>query len=390
MIEDEFWKIIHTTKSDDQETQVALLTEALEKQEPENIIAFKTIYNTLLDRAYRWDLWGAAYVINGGCSDDGFDYFCDWLISKGRTVYEGALSYPESLADIDLSGDREFEDFRYVAGDVYKSKLGRDLEVSRTGRAEPLGEPFDEDTVEDQYPRLSEATHAADMNDLGLTPQHSPEIERLIALGVPEFSEKNVQDFDAHLQKLVGRKLSFVGAIHNHVSLNWARKDDDDPGDAIEGRCWSITLSDGRTLHAAKYVIDHGNALEGLPKDVLDDVRSNPRFEEPAQSPEEMFENLLTGVTPKPQMDEDVGQATDQALNSGSGKPVISSAKRTGLGSLQLTFEGAPECVSLTLHGCDKNGSGDLHGVCLRSEGQTLCLSRLGVELQLPNRLWGW
>jgi hypothetical protein len=30
------------------------------------------------------DQWGAAYLANGGCSDDGFDYFRGWLIGQGR------------------------------------------------------------------------------------------------------------------------------------------------------------------------------------------------------------------------------------------------------------------------------------------------------------------
>lgn len=393
MTEGEFWKTIELAKSDAPETQIALLSAELEKQEPANIAAFQTIYNALLDRAYRWNLWGAAYVINGGCSDDGFDYFCDWLISKGRVVYEAAVSNPESLADTDLSGDREFEELRYVAGDVYQSKVGRKMDVSASDRTDPVGEPFDEDTVADQYPRLAEIALAANSSDLGLA-SHEPDIERLIALGVPVFSDENLQKFDARLAKLIGLKLCSVGAIHNHVTLNWAPTGDDDlpldKGDAIEGRCWSIVLADGRNLHAAKYVFDRGNTLESIPKDVLDQARSNPRFEEPVQSQEDIVKGLMEGVTPKPPVDEEVGQATAQALNSGSGKPVISSAKRIGAGSLQLTFKDAPECVSLTLHGCDKNGSGDVHGVFLRAEGETLCLSRLGVELQLPNTLWGW
>ena len=39
-----------------------------------------------MDDSYRWDLWGAAYLANGGCSDDGFDYFRGWLIGQGRKV----------------------------------------------------------------------------------------------------------------------------------------------------------------------------------------------------------------------------------------------------------------------------------------------------------------
>jgi hypothetical protein len=33
-------------------------------------------------------MWVAAYLMNGGCSDDGFDYFRGWLIAQGRTTLE--------------------------------------------------------------------------------------------------------------------------------------------------------------------------------------------------------------------------------------------------------------------------------------------------------------
>jgi hypothetical protein len=41
----------------------------------DEIIAFEVAFRRYLNEAYTWDLWGAAYVIHGGCSDDGFEYF---------------------------------------------------------------------------------------------------------------------------------------------------------------------------------------------------------------------------------------------------------------------------------------------------------------------------
>jgi Protein of unknown function (DUF4240) len=46
------------------------------------------------------DLWGAAYTINGGASDDGFYYFRCWLIGMGKDIYEAAVADPDSLADV--------------------------------------------------------------------------------------------------------------------------------------------------------------------------------------------------------------------------------------------------------------------------------------------------
>ncbi|MFC9245678.1 DUF4240 domain-containing protein [Streptomyces sp. NPDC057136] len=47
-------------------------------------------------------LWAAAYVINGGCSDDGFDYFRGWLIAQGREVFERTAADPDALAEVPI------------------------------------------------------------------------------------------------------------------------------------------------------------------------------------------------------------------------------------------------------------------------------------------------
>ncbi|MER7277781.1 DUF4240 domain-containing protein [Dactylosporangium sp. NPDC000244] len=61
--------------------------------------------------SYRWDLWGAAYLLNGGCSDDGFEYFRGWLIAQGRAVFDQALGNPDVLADLpSVRGAAETED----------------------------------------------------------------------------------------------------------------------------------------------------------------------------------------------------------------------------------------------------------------------------------------
>jgi hypothetical protein len=49
--------------------------------------------------SYLGSLWAAAYRINGDCSDDGFDYFRDWLITQGRDMFEAAVADPDALAD---------------------------------------------------------------------------------------------------------------------------------------------------------------------------------------------------------------------------------------------------------------------------------------------------
>lgn len=97
-----FWRIIEAagraTEGDCRE-QARLVTDALSELEPEEVLAFERILDDLMAEAYCWDLWGAADLINRGCSDDGFTDFRGWLIAQGRKVYQNALQDPDSLAD---------------------------------------------------------------------------------------------------------------------------------------------------------------------------------------------------------------------------------------------------------------------------------------------------
>jgi hypothetical protein len=61
--------------------------------------------------SYDWGLWGAACVINGGCSDDCFDYFRAYLISRGREVFEAAVADPDSLASVEIDDEESWEDW---------------------------------------------------------------------------------------------------------------------------------------------------------------------------------------------------------------------------------------------------------------------------------------
>src|SRR5882724_1487694 len=103
MDEERFWKIIakacrsNPRKAEEWDER---LQAALSKLEPDEIIEWNHMFDRLAARAYTVDLWGAAYLINGGSSDDGFYYFRCWLIGMGRDVYEAAVANPDSLADL--------------------------------------------------------------------------------------------------------------------------------------------------------------------------------------------------------------------------------------------------------------------------------------------------
>ena len=82
-----FWKLIDSSRKKsegDLEEQVDILRRQLQQLEASEIVQFDKIFRKYWARAYTWDLWGAAYIIGGGCSDDGFLDFRGWLISKGE------------------------------------------------------------------------------------------------------------------------------------------------------------------------------------------------------------------------------------------------------------------------------------------------------------------
>lgn len=163
MTEKEFWRIIEDCRQDtggDLEELVDVLTQRLASLPPTDIIAFDQQLYARLGHAYDWDLWGAAYVINGGCSDDGFLYFRGWLVAQGQAVYEAALADPETLVDV-AEPEAELEQFIHVAQDAYQEATGEELPMrANVEPSEPRGEPWEEDELEDLFPVLSERFNA--------------------------------------------------------------------------------------------------------------------------------------------------------------------------------------------------------------------------------------
>ena len=158
MDDDRFWALISAARDaagDDVADRVSGLEQVLLTHAPDEVAAFRQKYDEMLARSYRWDLWGAAYVMNGGCSDDGFRYFRDWLISEGEAVFEAALADPDSLADVAQDEDFELESFGYVAAEVYEQLTDQPLPASRTSEpAEPVGHEWQEDDLPALLPRL--------------------------------------------------------------------------------------------------------------------------------------------------------------------------------------------------------------------------------------------
>jgi hypothetical protein len=142
MSDNQFWALIETAQvksrlgesNSDQEAQLKHLQRQLESLEPADLLEFQRTFNRLHQTSYRADLWGAAFLMNGGASDDGFDYFRGWLISQGRKVFEAALENPDSLAENVEDGDEadfgfENEDMLNIAMRAWMNKTGLESDV---------------------------------------------------------------------------------------------------------------------------------------------------------------------------------------------------------------------------------------------------------------------
>lgn len=155
----ELWDVIGQARATG--TSCAECARALERILSElpsaEIEAFARDQEDLMRTSYRWDLWGAAFVINGGCSDDGFDYFRGWLMLQGRDVWESALLEPESLARVSFEGDAECEDALYSAGKAYESVAGSHLTSTGDHLPDaPSGTAWQETDLKALYPTLWE------------------------------------------------------------------------------------------------------------------------------------------------------------------------------------------------------------------------------------------
>jgi Protein of unknown function (DUF4240) len=153
-----FWKLIEDAKQlsgGNPERQVAELTDALSALEASNIIAFDAHFDQLMAVSYTRELWAAAYIINGGCSNDCFDYFRGWLIAQGEAVFHNALHNPETLVEVVEPEEAELEEILYVAQEAYERKTGQELPQGERVIWELNDELWDEETKYAMYPKLA-------------------------------------------------------------------------------------------------------------------------------------------------------------------------------------------------------------------------------------------
>lgn len=158
MDRDAFWKINEGLPAEEPE---AVLETRLAELPPDEIASYQRHFDEVFVTAYDWRLWGAAYIIEGGCSDDAFMDFRHGLIARGRVVFEAALKDTDSLADIASDDDDGYlfqEGVGYVARQVFAEKTGGEMpETGAAFPADPSGEDWDFDdeaACAERLPRL--------------------------------------------------------------------------------------------------------------------------------------------------------------------------------------------------------------------------------------------
>jgi len=135
MPEDKFWELVSNSKRNSKGNyyvQCQLLREQLEALPSKEIISFNRTFIAIMAGSYSFRLWEAAYALNGGCSDDCFEYFRSWLIAQGRNKFYWTIKYPRILF---LVGVKEFienyEGYAYCAYEAYQNRIGQELEYPR-------------------------------------------------------------------------------------------------------------------------------------------------------------------------------------------------------------------------------------------------------------------
>lgn len=129
--EDTYWAIVDKSlkATSNQEDQEQFLIAEIEKFSPKEMIGFRLRTDKLLYDTYNSEMWCAGYIMNGGCSDDGFEYFRCWVISRGKDTYYKAKANPDYLVNeiVKHTVYYEFEPFWYVALQAFKHKTGAEL-----------------------------------------------------------------------------------------------------------------------------------------------------------------------------------------------------------------------------------------------------------------------
>ncbi|GAA0812491.1 DUF4240 domain-containing protein [Spirilliplanes yamanashiensis] len=165
---EEFWAIVDRARAGASQPAVVAqrAVDELAARDPGEIVAWGRHLDKVMAASYAEDLWAAAYLINGGCSDDDYDHFRGWLVAHGRDVFARAVRQPDSLADlpavraaVDSGAEFAGQEVLAVAADAYRAATGEDLPPGEPPGPRPSQDDFwdfdNEDEMHRRLPRLA-------------------------------------------------------------------------------------------------------------------------------------------------------------------------------------------------------------------------------------------
>jgi len=167
MDSEEFWRAVEDARSrarSDKEF-CAHMKCMLKRLNEEGIRQYYKTYSDIEANAHSFRLWGAAYIINNGCSDDDIFGFIAWLISQGRQTFDRVVADPDVLAEYTFPKSGTFlEKFELLAIQMYERKIGEmpppDEKNGKKQEEEKWWDFDDVDEMKARYPKLFERYRA--------------------------------------------------------------------------------------------------------------------------------------------------------------------------------------------------------------------------------------
>jgi hypothetical protein len=132
---DDFWAVIDRATADRPGSPAEVAKRAIAElatRDPEEIVAWGRHLDKVMVASGKEDLWAAAYLIHGGCSDEGFDNFRGWLIAHGREVLARSVREPDSLAELPAVREAAINGAVFEAGEVLTIAAEAHLEATGT------------------------------------------------------------------------------------------------------------------------------------------------------------------------------------------------------------------------------------------------------------------
>ena len=151
-----FWQLIDEARkiSNDQFSFLENLKSTLEGFSPKELRNFDKLLKTKANELNTWEHWALAYIVRRGCGDDAFDYFKAWSVSKGQKPFRSIKNINENDLVSIFNEDPQFEEFYYLAEEVYEDKTSDLMPPVKVKSSKLTGKKWSEDSLLKTFPSL--------------------------------------------------------------------------------------------------------------------------------------------------------------------------------------------------------------------------------------------